>query len=535
MQQPDLGFTWRYVEKWAKQKPDAEALVFGNERITYADFECKMNRTAKAFLAAGVNHGDRVAMLSMARPEFLVTFMAANKVGAMWLGMSPKFSLDEHRYIIGDSQPTVLIAVRQFAGKDLASDLATLKSEYPCIKKLLVIGDVFEEAASYDEETVQERADLDATLEARAAAVNRDDNALLMYTSGSTGKPKGVVHSHASILGNVSVQVQRLMAMKSPLRSLLHFPINHVAADIEIGFGTVYGGGTCVLMDRFDPTATLETVERERITLFGQVPAMFLLEFGTPKFPETDWSSVEAFAWSGSAAPALVLDVLHHISSETGAKMKTGYGSTEMGGFVSYSSPGDDLNTLAHTAGKIAEGFELRIVDDQRVEVPQGRVGEIAVRGPFLMKGYFNRPDLTKEVVDEAGWYYSGDLGWLDENRNLHVTGRKSEMFKSGGENIYPREIEDVIESIPNVLMAAVIGVPHKVYQEVGHAFVMPYPGRTVESETIHEYCTQHLANFKVPKKIEVRPMLPLLPNGKVNKLALREELASMSKDQKGS
>ncbi|MFA6239711.1 MAG: AMP-binding protein [Candidatus Hydrogenedentales bacterium] len=531
MEELDLAHTWRYVEKWARLTPDREALVFGEERILYADFMHRVNLTAKAFLAAGIRRGDRIAMLSMARPEFLIAFMAANKVGAMWLGMSPKFSLDENRFILGDCQPSILIAVREYMGRDLAPDLSVLATEFSCIKQVLVIGETFEGVVSYSEETSRERLELDAALEARAVEVLPSDDALLLYTSGSTGKPKGVVHTHASILGNLAVQSKRLMAMKSALRSLLHFPINHVAAAIELGFGTVYCGGTCVLMDRFDPVATLETVERERITLFGQVPAMFLLEFGTPKFPETDWSSVEAFAWSGSSAPALVLDVLYNICDQTGAKMRTGYGATEMGGFITYSSPEDDLETLARTAGKVADGFELRVVDEACCSVPQGTVGEISVRGPFMMKGYFNKPEQTKEVLDDNGWYYSGDLGWLDAKGNVHITGRKSEMFKSGGENIYPREIESVIESISDVLMAAVIGVPHPVFQEVGHAFVMPYPGRSVEVEEVQELCRVRLANFKIPKRIEVRPMLPMLANGKVNKIALKAELAARKRE----
>jgi acyl-CoA synthetase (AMP-forming)/AMP-acid ligase II len=177
------------------------------------------------------------------------------------------------------------------------------------------------------------------------------------------------------------------------------------------------------------------------------------------------------------------------------------------------------------TAGRCVEPFELRIVDDERREVPQGRIGEIAVRGPITLKEYWNRPEQTAAVLDADGWYYSSDLGCLDERGYIRISSRKSEMFKTGGENVFPREIEDVLERYPGVLMAAVIGVPHEMYQEVGHAFVMPHPGQSPVVDELHAHCKAYLVNFKVPKRIEVRPLLPMLPNGKVNKMALKAEL----------
>lgn len=321
MGEPSL--TWQYVDKWAEASPHGEAIVFGEERYDYAWLKDQMDRVAKALLEAGVEKGDRVALLSMARPEFLTTYMAANKAGAMWLGLSPKFRLEELRFIIADCQPTVLVAVRSYLDRDLGEDLTALAKEFSFLKKVLVIGDPVEGTESFAQYTASERADLDAALAERAAGVQPEDDALLMYTSGSTGKPKGVVHTHHSILANLAVQSRHFL-MGEGVRGLLHFPINHVAADVEIGYACVYAGGTCVMMDRFDPAATIATVARERVNIFGQVPAMFLMEFGLPAFPETDWSSVTAFIWSGSAAPTLVVDVLCGIAEQTGGQVITG-------------------------------------------------------------------------------------------------------------------------------------------------------------------------------------------------------------------
>ncbi len=515
--------TWHYVDKWASSTPDRESIVFGAERHDYAWLKDEVDRIAKALLEAGVEPRDRVALLSMARPEFLTTYMAANKVGAVWLGLSPKFRLEELRFIIADCHPTVLIAVRSYLDRDLGEDLTALANEFSFLDKVLVIGEPVAGTDSFAEYTAAPRSELDKDLTGRAASGKPDDEALLMYTSGSTGKPKGVVHTHRSILANLAVQ-SRCFQMGPGIRGMLHFPINHVAADVEIGYACVYAGGTCVMMDRFDPAATLETVAKERVNIFGQVPAMFLMEFGVPTFPETDWSSVTAFIWSGSPATALVVDVLTGIAEQTGAKVLTGYGSTEVCGFITYTEPDDGKDRLLHSAGKAAPEFELRIVDDNRQPLPPGEVGEIAMRGPFLMKGYFKQPDLTAEVIDAEGWYYSGDLASMDEDGYIQIVGRKSEMFISGGENVYPREVEDAIESFPGVLMAAVIGIPDSIYGEVGHAYVMPYPGRDVDADALAAHCRDRLANFKVPKRFEIDAKLPMLPTGKIDKRALQQD-----------
>ncbi|NQU08043.1 MAG: acyl--CoA ligase [Candidatus Abyssubacteria bacterium] len=524
----DLDQTWHYVEKWAAKKPGAEALVFENERLNWGQFKEQMDLVAKAFLEAGIQRGDRVAMLSMARPEFMTTYMAAGKVGAVWLGLSPKFTLDELRYLIGSSRPAVLTTLREYMGDDLSETVKTLQKEFDCLKKVLVIGEPFEGAESFADFTGRPRPELNPALEERAKEGSPDDEALLMYTSGSTGKPKGVLHTHGSILANIGVQVKKFF-MDEDMRILLHFPINHAVADTELGLGSVMAGGCLVLMDRFDPAGTLEIIIRERITGLGQLPVMFLLEFKEPTFPETDFSDIDTFIWAGAAAPQIMIDVLSNICEKTGATMLTGYGSTETAGFITYTKKGDDLKTLVKSAGKIAEPFELKIVDSEHREVPDGRVGEMAVRGPFLMKEYYNNPEATAEAIDEEGWFYTSDLAYKDERGYIYISGRSSEMYKTGGENVFPREIEDVLESHTGVLFAAVIGMPDELYQEVGWAFVMSMPGHTPPEEELRELCKSSLANFKVPKRFFVRPLLPLLPNGKINKMALKKEATEMT------
>ena len=523
-----LDQTWHYVEKWAQETPDAEALVFEHERLSWQQFKSEMDRIALAYLEIGVQKGDRIAFLSMARNEFLTTFMAANKVGATWLGLNPKFTLEELRYQIGDCKPTVLVAVRSFLDKDLEQDISSLMSGFPFIKKVLIIGESFPGTDEFSEFVNNPRQLLCADLEQRVALLKAEDSALLMYTSGSTGRPKGVVHSHKSIINNIRVQV-REFDLQNACRALLHFPITHVAADVEIGFATIMTGGCNVMMDSFHPLESLKVIEQEKITLVGQVPVMFLLQMQQPRFKDTDFSSVDLFVWAGAAAPKVMVDVLSGLCMKTGASLVTGYGSTEVCGFVTYTHEGIDDDRLMNSAGKIVEPFELKIVDDLRQELPHGEIGEIAVRGPFMFSEYLDRQEETSAVLDADGWYYTNDMAHMDELGYIFITGRKSEMYKTGSENVYPREVEEVLESHPGVLFAAVIGVPDDLYQEVGWAFVMRQPGTDVTEEELRNICKDSLVNYKVPKKFFLRPMLPLLATGKVNKAALKQEIEELA------
>jgi acyl-CoA synthetase (AMP-forming)/AMP-acid ligase II len=421
----------------------------------------------------------------------------------------------------------VLIALREYLGDDLSDIVDAIRREFECIKKVLIIGEAFAGTEDFVEFTGKTRPELDEALNKRAAEVGPDDEALLMYTSGSTGKPKGVVHTHRSIMSNIEVQNNKF-GMRGDTRILLHFPINHAVSDTELGYGGIMGGCTLVLMDKFEPAAVLEMIGRERLTGFGQLPVMYLMTFKEPTFFETDMSNIETFIWAGAAAPKIMIDVLTNICESTGAKMITGYGSTETAGFITYSKDGDDLETLSNSAGKIADQFELKIVDADRNEVPDGQVGEIAVRGPFLMKGYYKNPEATATVVDEDGWFYTSDLASKDERGYIYIAGRSSEMYKTGGENVFPREVEELIETHPSVLFAAVIGVPDEIYQEAGWAYVMTMPEQTVSEEELRQLCKDKLANFKVPKRFFVRPLLPLLASGKVNKVALKQEAAEL-------
>ena len=519
----NMKLLWHYVEKWATEKPDAEALVYDDRRITWREFNDLVNQAAKAFLSYGIERGDRIGMVAMGCPEFMISFMAASKIGAIWLGLSPKFTPDELRYILGHSEPTLLLTLRSYLDVDLVEAGLTFKQEYPTLEEVLVIGEPHEMLPDFNEVISRDWSHLDAALEERVAQVDPEDEVLLMYTSGSTGRPKGVLQTQRAIVENIEVEA-KYFYLHPNSRVLLHFPINHVAADVEIGYGAIFGGGCIVFRDRFDPVDSLETIEKEKITMLGQVPVMYLMQMQTPQFKTTDWSSLELIAWGGANASPILLNALKAIADASGAKLMTGYGSTEMCGFCTYSMADDSMELLATAAGKVVPPFEMKIVDANRKEVPYGTIGEIVMKGPSTLKGYLNNPTATQEVLQD-GWYYTSDLGSMNEEGYLFISGRSSEMFKTGGENVFPREIEEKLEQHPAVLFAAVMGIPDDLYQEVGQAFIMLTPGQTTTAEELRTHCKDRLANFKVPKVYDIRPLLPLLPNGKVNKMALKKEL----------
>jgi acyl-CoA synthetase (AMP-forming)/AMP-acid ligase II len=520
----DEKLLWHFLRKWSGEKPDSEALIFGDRRVTFEEFYKKTRRVAKLLLELGVEKGDRIFTLSAARDEFMYHYIAAGMVGAIWYGLNPRYTLDEFYYQIGDAKPKVGFVVRyyDYMQRDYMNDMIAVKEKLPELQHLVIIGEHWKGTLNWDEEIEKERSELDEKLEKRMAEVNEDDPTLIIYTSGTTGKPKGALLTHRNIIASASVEAQHFFVNHEPGegKSLLHFPINHVAGAVEIGFTSLYAGLPVVMLDRFDPAGTLQIIQQEKISLLGQVPAMFLLQFKLPDYDSYDLSSIKNYVWAGAAAPEGMVKKL----AATGSTLITGYGQTENAGFITYSEPGDSIDDLVKTAGKCDPAFELKIFDKEGNEVPIGMVGEIWMRGDLIMKGYWNRPEGTAEAITEDGWLKSGDLGIMDERGYITLVGRTKEMYKSGGYNVYPREIEAVIEKHPNVAFVTVIPVPDETWQEVGKAYIMPVPGTEVEPDELRELCKKHLANYKVPKEFEVRPLLPLLPSGKIDRLSLIEE-----------
>ena len=508
----------------ADRLPDKEALVFNDERVTWAQFDRRVDYLAKAFLERGIQRGDRIGVICTTRPEYLYAYLAAARIGAMLVGFSILYTPPEVLRLAQLTKPVAFVVLGQVRDKKVAEPLKPLIASFPFIKHFIVIGEGGPaNAIGFEELIAADRPAQAAALAARNAQPDENDGVLIVFTSGSTGLPKGAVLTHKNILDNIAVQTRQFGAREID-RGLLHMPMNHVAGATEGVVPALMTGATLVLMDHFHPVHTLQTVERERVTGLGQVPTMFIMELSLPNFAEFNLSSLRRVIVGGAATPPAVMEKIKKMAPEL--TVLTGYGMTEVTGFVTYTTPQDDLETIARTVGKVAPEFELRIVDDQRRPLPGGEVGEVAIRGTCVMKEYFDNPAETAAAIDADGWFYTGDQGWLDSRDYLTLVGRKKEMFITGGYNVYPREIEEHISAHPKVAIVAVLGTKDDVLGEVGTAHIVPKTGAQLTADEIRAHCQKGLAEYKIPRHFVLREQLPLTLIGKVDKMKLGSELA---------
>jgi acyl-CoA synthetase (AMP-forming)/AMP-acid ligase II len=508
-----------YPAYWAARYPGREAMVLGDLRWSYADLARNVDRYARALWAHGLRRGDRIAMLATPRPESLCMFLAAARIGAMFTGLNLRFKYEELQYVIDDAKPRLLIFLPEFAGRDYRADIRRLLDVNPAIEQAIALGGAeLGLARSFDEFLGTAPAVPEGEITAAVAAVQPLDPCLLIYTSGSTGRPKGAMLPHYGLCHCSRNQLDHWWA--EPLRVLDNLPISNVFCIGDLFCFCLVGGGTTVFMERFDAKGILEVIEREKVTLWGQVATMLQLALSQPEAESRNLSSLQMIFWAGARAPRELIRRLARITPYLGSN----YGLTETVAGVTYTEKGADIDVLADTVGKPDPHYELRVVTPDGGICADGEAGEIQVRGHCMMVGYWRRPESTSAAIDSDGWLHTGDIGLRRPDGNYQIVGRKSDMFKSGGFNVYPREIEMMLETHPAVAMAAVIGVPDDLYGEVGHAYLLlrEDAGRT-EPDMVG-WCKEHLANFKVPKRFHFRRQLPMLPVGKIDKVALRKE-----------
>jgi acyl-CoA synthetase (AMP-forming)/AMP-acid ligase II len=505
-----------YVAWHAAHDPDAIALVHGEHRIRYGDLMQQVDLLARALLVAGVRKGDRVATLSTPHPDFVVSLLAASSIGAVWLGLNPRYRLPELQHILTDSAPRVLLARRSFLGRSYESDIDSLRACCTSLEHTVLFDDVTGMAGAVP---IGKFLDAGGTIaswrldHARADVGDRDP-CLLVYTSGSTGAPKGALLHHAGII-DFSVLCNSLWPL-APHRAINYFPINHIGSVVDCLMPCLVAGGVQVMLEQFDATACLELIERERVTLWGSVPSVFQIQLALPDFARFDLSSVQLIAWGGAAMPRETLVRLRSICPN----LATNYGMTETSSAITLIEPTDDLDILANTVGHPRPGIEVRLVAADGHLIEDGQPGEIQVRSSCNFLGYWQQPDATAAAFTADGFFRTGDLGEQRSDGRIRLIGRLGEMYKSGGYNVYPREIETAIETHPAVAAAAVVSIADPLWQEVGVAYVVLK--ESITPEQLERHCRDRLANYKLPKRFIFTPDLPLLPIGKVDKRTLR-------------
>lgn len=491
------------VRDSAQRAPDHVALIFREERITYRALDSWIDRASAGIATLGVRKGDRVGLMVGNVPEFVVAYHAIVRAGAVVIPLNTMYTVDEVGYILSDAEARAVIVGEPFLGA-----VGGLHETLPMLEHVVVVGDGAIGTMSFDQ--LCSRGDRPPQVD-----VSADDLAALVYTSGTTGKPKGAMLSHGNLCSNLDQMSQvPLLAEAEDDVVLLVLPLFHIYALNAILGLTLREGATALLVERFDPLASLDAIEKHRVSILFGAPPMFVAWLNTPGAESRDLSSVR-LAVSGAAA--LPAPVLEGFRDRFGITIWEGYGLTE-------TAPGVTSNAMGAQAkpgsiGRPLPQIQLRLIDEDGDDVEDGDPGEIVVRGPNVFRGYWR--DKGAALAD--GWLHTGDVAYADEDGYLFLVDRKKDLIIVSGFNVYPREVEDVLYRHPKIAEAAVIGVAHPYTGEAVKAVVVLKPGERATEEEVDEFCRRSLARFKCPQVIEFATELPHTMTGKVLRRVLRD------------
>ena len=514
---PQIRVIHDFLSEHSARRPAAEAVVCGDTRLDFAALSLQVDAIARGLLAHGIGRGDRVATLAPPGLDFWLTYLATVSIGAIWHGLNPVYREREFAYLLGDAEPGLVFVRSPFDGRDYDLELQAVPNE---VSAFVTFGEPRGRAKSLGD-FVAAGASVGADrLDAARAAVTPDDIAVIVYTSGTTGQPKGAMLSHNTIvqsaLANAAWMGDRIAS------TVCAAPTNHVGALNNLCMNVFAAGGRIIFYHRVDMVALGRIRREEQPTYLVTSPTGFMMTMNAPGFDPHKLAHTRLIVCGGATTPLNILQAWEGV----GCPIVSVYGQTETCGIITRTDLDAPLVDVAETIGRPLPGCAFRVARADGAECAVGETGELQFRGPYVMSGYYNRPDATRDAFTPDGYLHTGDLGYLRGDGNIVFVGRLKEMFKSGGYNVYPLEIEQAIAEHPDVLLAAVLPVPHPLYQEVGHAFVMPLQGRTVGADDLRAFLKSRVANYKVPKDFTVEPALPLLPNGKIDKRALAARLA---------
>ncbi len=506
-----------YLNHYAEAIPQGEAVVFGDLRLTYRALKAQVDNLVKVLLSYDIKPGDRVAVLSTPRPEYWVLLLAVTRIGAVWVGLNAKSTQRELLHVVSDSEPKLLFSLVAFEGRDFSDDAKFLQENCQSINLVVFFGGDMACEQSLDSlTTIAKIKSTDQEL-LPSSFCPANKPAIIVYTSGTTGKPKGAVISNKALAQGAYYQTQHF-SVDSP-RLICCFPINHVACVADICATTLVAGGTLIFQERFDAKQSLMTMASESVSIWAGVPTMFQMQLEEPIFDACDLSAVELALWGGASLPKEYIEKLH----DKEFRLMTAYGMTETAANTLFTDANASLETLSDTVGKADANYLFRIADGNNSPCEIGQDGELQFKSDYLFSGYYRQPIATENAFTDDGWFHTGDIGRVQDDGNVVIVGRLSEMYKSGGYNVYPREIEIVLESIPGIEMAIVVAVDDEKFQEVGAAFFQVSHHAKLSIPDVKQKCQEYLANYKVPKHFFQVKDLPLLNNGKVNKKALKD------------
>ncbi|MER5596906.1 AMP-binding protein [Streptomyces sp. NPDC002265] len=501
--------------------PDREALVDvpSGRRWTYAEFGAAVDEVARALLAQGIAKGDRVGIWAVNCPEWVFVQYATARLGVIMVNVNPAYRAHELEYVLNQAGIVLLVASLTHKGSDYRALVDQVRHKCPELRDVVYIGD-----PSWDALTASAERVAPERVAAAQAELSCDDPVNIQYTSGTTGFPKGATLSHHNILNN-GYWVGHTVGYTEQDRVCIPVPLYHCFGMVMGNLAATSHGACMVIPARsFDPAATLRAVEQERCTSLYGVPTMFIAELNLPHFASYDLSSLRTGIMAGSPCP---VEVMKRVVAEMHmAEVSICYGMTETSPVSLQTRRDDDLEHRTGTVGRVLPHIEVKVVDPATgVTVPRGTAGELCTRGYSVMLGYWDEPEKTAEAVDAGRWMHTGDLAMMREDGYVEIVGRIKDMIIRGGENIYPREIEEFLYAHPKIQDVQVVGVPHERYGEEVLACVIPSdPADPLTLEELRAYCADRLAHYKVPSRLQILAGFPMTVSGKVRKIELREK-----------
>ena len=528
-----------YFDRICEQHPDQDALIVRHQdvRWTYRELQKKVNELATGLLALGIAPGDRVGIWGPNSHEWVMVQLATAKIGAIMVCINPAYRLYELEFALNKVECKVVIAAESFKTSDYLGMLNTLAPELaasepgklqaerlPHLRTVVRMGTVKTEGMLNFEDVCLLGGGVEADrLEELQELLKPDDAINIQFTSGTTGNPKGATLTHCNILNN-GYLTGEAMKLTETDRLCIPVPLYHcfgmvlsVLACVSHGSAMVFPG------EAFDPLETLRAVEAEKCTALHGVPTMFITELDHPQFAEFDLSSLRTGIMAGAPCP---VEIMKRVISQMHMEdILIGYGQTELSPINNMTLPDDSLERRTETVGRAMPWVEIKIVDESNRVVAIGEKGEICTRGYSVMREYWNDPERTAETIDEAGWLHSGDLATMDGEGYVRIVGRIKDMIIRGGENIYPREIEEFLYQHPAISEVQVFGIPDEKMGEEVCAWVQLNDGQTMTEEDLKAFCKDQITHFKIPRYVRFVTEYPMTVTGKIQKFVMRDEM----------
>ena len=534
-----------YFDRVANEHPDNPALVLRHQNVdwTYSELHRRVDQLAAGLISLGIEPGDRVGIWGPNSAEWVLTQLATAKMGAIMVCINPAYRLYELEYALNKVECKALITDEQFKTSDYLGMLNTLAPELeqcipgqleaaklPHLKHVIRMGSVKSPGMfNFDDVCAGASADDFSVLADLQDKLKPDDAINIQFTSGTTGNPKGATLSHCNILNNGYLTGEAMRLMPTD-KLCIPVPLYHCFGMVLAVLACISHGSTMVFPgEAFDPEQTLQTVQDEQCTALHGVPTMFITELDHPNFGNFDLSSLRTGIMAGAPCP---VEVMKRVISEMHMQdILIAYGQTELSPINNMTLPDDSLERRTETVGRAMPWVEIKIMDEAGHVVPVGQKGEICTRGYSVMQGYWNDPEKTAETIDASGWLHSGDIATMDASGYVRIVGRIKDMIIRGGENIYPREVEEFLYQHPAISEVQVFGIPDEKMGEEVCAWIQLNEGADLTADDVKAYCKDQITHFKVPRHIRFVSEYPMTVTGKIQKFVMRDEMLALLSD----